>query len=100
MYDEQRTSRSALGMATQAARDAARRGVDMLRVLIGIMGRTSAERSALTNVTTPWAVDTEVRANVSPTFEAWLQAYRRRFEQACEGPNAKHISVGKPTASI
>ena len=61
-------------MATQAARDAARRGVDMLRALIGIMGRTSAQRSALTNVTTLWAVNTEVRANVSPTFEAWLQA--------------------------
>jgi len=30
MYDKQRTRRSALGMATQAARDAARRGVDML----------------------------------------------------------------------
>ena len=97
MYDE-RTSRSALGVATLAARDTARRGVDMLRVLIGIMGRTSAERSALTNVTTPWAVDTEVRANVSPTFEVCLQAYRRRLEQACEGPNAKHISAGKSAA--
>jgi hypothetical protein len=82
-------------MATQAARDTARKGVDMLRVLFGIMGRTSAQGSALTNVTTPWAVDTEVRANVSPTFEAWLQAYRRRLEQACAGPNARHIWAGK-----
>ena len=82
-------------MATQEAWDTARRGVDMLRVLIGIMGRTSAQRSALTNVATPWAVDTEVRANVSPTFEAWLQAYRRRLEQACAGPNATHMSAGK-----
>ena len=85
-------------MATQAARDAVRRGVDMLRVLIGIMGRTSAQRSALTNVTTPWAVGTEVRANVSPTFEASLQAYRRRLEQACAGPNARHISAEKSAA--
>jgi hypothetical protein len=79
-------------MATQAARDIVRKGVDMLRVLIGIMGRTSAQQSALTNVTTPWAVDTKGSANVSPTFEAWLQAYRRRLEQACAGPNARHIS--------
>jgi len=85
-------------MAPQAARDAVRRGVDMLKVLIGIMGRTSAQRSALTNVTTPWAVGTEVRANVSPTFEAWLQAYRRRLEQACAGPNARHISAEKSAA--
>jgi len=85
-------------MAPQAARDAVRRGVDMLKVLIGIMGRTSAQRSALTNVTTPWAVGTEVRANVSPSFEAWLQAYRRRLEQACAGPNARHISAEKSAA--
>jgi hypothetical protein len=82
-------------MTTQAARDAARRGIDMLRVLIGIIGRTSAQSSALTNVTTPWPVGNEVRANVSPTFEVWLQAYRRRLEQACAGPNARHISAGK-----
>ena len=61
-------------------------------------GRASAQRSALTNITTPWAVGTEVRANVSPTFEAWLQAYRRRLEQACAGPNARHISAEKSAA--
>jgi hypothetical protein len=59
------------------------------------MGRTSAQRNALSSVTTPWAVNTEARANMSPAFEAWLQAYRTRLEQACEGPNARRISAGK-----
>ena len=86
--------RRALLMTIQAARDAVRRGVDMLKVLIGKNG-TPEQRSVLTKATAPWAVDTEVRANVSSTFEAWLQAYRRRLEQASEGPNSRRISAGE-----
>ena len=31
-------------------------------------------------------LNTEGPENVSPAFEAWLRAYRRRLEQACNRP--------------
>ena len=71
--------------------DARRKCVDMLRNFIRIIGRQSA-RSALSRATKTRPVTIQGLANVSPAFEAWLQAYRRRLEQLCERASSQAVS--------
>ena len=56
----------------------------MLRNFIGIIDRQSAQRSAFSRAPKTGSVGGQGLANVSPAFEAWLQAYRRQLEQVCE----------------
>src|SRR5262245_18240502 len=63
--------------------DARRKCVDMLRNFIEIIGRQPAQRSAVSGPTETGPVTSQGLTNVSPAFEAWLQAYRRRLEQVC-----------------
>src|SRR5260370_5912613 len=81
----------ACGAAFMQFMDARRKCVDMLRNFIGIIGRQSA-RSALSRVTNTRPVTTQGVANVSPAFEAWLQAYRRQLEQLCERASSRAVS--------
>ena len=73
--------------------DARRKCVDMLRNFIGIIGRQWAQRSALGRPTKTGPVASQGLSNVSPAFEAWLQAYRRRLEQVCERASSRAVSA-------
>ena len=55
----------------------------MLTNLIGIDGRQPAQKASSMVTKTESVIS---QGLVSPAFEAWLQAYRRRLEQACERP--------------
>jgi hypothetical protein len=71
--------------------DAHRKCVDMLRNFIRIIGRQSPP-SALSRATKTRPVTIHGFANVSPAFEAWLQAYRRQLEQLCERASSRAVS--------
>jgi hypothetical protein len=70
--------------------DARRKCVDMRRNFIGIISRQSA-RSASSRATKTGPVTSQGLAYVSPAFEAWLQAYRRRLEQVCERASSRAV---------
>jgi hypothetical protein len=72
--------------------DACRKYVDMLRNFIRIIERQSAQ-SALGTATKTRPVTIQGLANVSPAFEAWLQAYRRQLEQLCERASSQAVSL-------
>jgi hypothetical protein len=71
--------------------DAPRECVDMLRNFIRIIGGQPAP-SVLSRATKTRPVTIQGLANVSPAFEAWLQAYRRRLEQLCERASSQAVS--------
>jgi hypothetical protein len=75
--------------------DVCKSDVDMVRKFIEIIGRQAAQRSAFSSPTKTGPVKGQALANVSPAFEAWLQAYRRRLEQLCEGANSRGESAAK-----
>jgi hypothetical protein len=60
-----------------------RKGVDMLWNVSKI-GRRGEERTAVPHERAPEVVKSQEAAKTSPAFDAWLQAYRRRLEEACQ----------------
>ena len=58
-----------------------RKGVDMLWN-IGTIDRHGMQRTA--NEMAPELVKSQELAKASPAFDAWLQAYRKRLEEACQ----------------
>jgi hypothetical protein len=63
----------------------------MLRNFIETIGSHHAQRSASSSPTGPG--ESRGLANMSPAFERWLQAYRRRLEQICEDANSRALSA-------
>ena len=86
-----RTSELTFGVSVRYRLDASVHiGWLMLRNFIGTIGRQWAQPS---RPTTTGPVTSEQLAGVSPAFEAWLQAYRRRLEEGCERASSRAVSV-------
>jgi hypothetical protein len=64
-----------------------RKGVDMLWN-IGTIGRHGMQQTALPNERAPKLMKSEELAKASPAFHAWLQAYRKRLEEAYQRANS------------
>ena len=65
-----------------------RKGVDMLWN-IGTIDTQGARGTSLSNENGPKAVQAEEFATASPAFDAWLQTYRKRLEEACKRADSR-----------
>ena len=64
----------------------------MLRNFLGTIGRPRTQRSALRNGSEPEPLNSPMIAKASPAFDQWLQAYRKRLEEACQRTNSGRVS--------
>ncbi len=64
----------------------------MLRTFMGIIGGNRARQNvSVSQTATP--VREQATTHASPAFEAWLQGYRLRLEQACERATLQAVSA-------
>jgi len=56
------------------------------------ISRQPTERTDFSNAREPELVKMEKLANVSPGFDAWLQSYRKRLEEVCQGANSGSVA--------
>ena len=59
---------------------------------IGTIGRHEMQRTAFPNERAPKLVKSQELVKASPAFDAWLQAYRKRLEEACQPANSRPAS--------
>jgi hypothetical protein len=61
----------------------------MICNFIGTIGRHGMQRTAFPNAREPKLVKSQELAKASPAFDAWLDAYRERLEEACQRANPR-----------
>jgi hypothetical protein len=74
--------------AIPADRRRLRKGVDMFWNIVWI-GRHGMQPPAFPNERAPTLVKPQELPKTSPAFDAWLQAYRKHLEEACQPANSR-----------
>jgi hypothetical protein len=58
---------------------------------ISMLGGHGMQRMAFPNEWAPKVVKSQEPAKASPAFDAWLQAYRKRLEEACQRAGCRPV---------